>query len=185
MSSEAIDGCVVARPGPDEYAPFYADYVARMPEGGIVDVLSAQVHELRALAQRVAPERELFAYAPGKWSLRQLFGHLVDAERVFGFRLYCFSRGDANPLPGFDENAYVERAPSQRVPLAEHLRELAHLREANLCVIRRLGPLEWLAKGTANGREVSVRALAWILGGHLRHHLAVVRERYGEALAAE
>ncbi len=172
------------RPNADEYAPFYAGYVERVPETEIAKVLAAQPAELAARIGRVAVANEAYAYAPGKWTLRQLFGHLVDAERVFGFRAFCFSRHDSTPLPGFDENAYVERAPSAAVTLADHVREFTLLREANLCLLQRLDGAAFEARGQANGRAISVRALAWVMAGHLRHHCAVMDERYARAFAA-
>ncbi len=186
MSRSAADGAAphLDRPAADEYGAFYAGYVARVPETAILGVLAAQPDELRALIGRVAPADESFAYAPGKWTLRQLFGHLVDGERVFGFRAFCFGRREAAALPGFDENAYVERAPSPRVPLAAHVREFTLLREANLLMLRRLDDDGFMARGIASGSPISVRALAWIMAGHVRHHLAILAERYGRAFAA-
>lgn len=172
------------RPAADEYAPFFAGYVARVPETAIFDVLAAQPAELAARIATVATADESFAYAPGKWTLRQLFGHLVDGERVFGYRALCISRRDPTPLPGFDENAFVERAPSPQVALADHVREFALLREANRMMLLRLDADAFAARGTASGRPITVRALAWIMAGHVRHHLAVLDERYAHAFRA-
>lgn len=167
------------RPDETEFAPFYAGYVALVPEEDILAVLGRQAEEIRALLATVPPAREGHRYAEGKWSIRQVVGHLVDAERVFGHRAFCFSRGEPAALPSFDENAYVDRAPSDRVPLAELAEELALVRRANLAFLGRLGEAEWARAGTASGKPVSVRALAWIMAGHPRHHVAVLRERYG------
>lgn len=167
------------RPEAGEYAPFYAGYVARMPEEGVLEVLAEQPAELRRIAAGVPPEREDFRYAPDKWSLRQLFSHLIDAERVFGYRALCIAHGDTTPLPGFDEKAYVAAAGLGSTPLAALAEELALLREGNLALFRRLPAEAWTRTGNANGQDVSVRALAWILAGHVRHHLAVLAERYG------
>ena len=120
------------RPRETEYAPFYAGYVALVPETEILAVLEGQVDEVLALAARVPPEKEGHRYAEGKWSIRQVVGHLVDAERVFGYRAFCFSRGEAAPLPSFDENAYVAAARSDRWPLRELAEELALVRRSNL-----------------------------------------------------
>lgn len=167
------------RPAPDEYAPFYSAYVARVPEDDPLPVLGAQPGELMRLAQSASPERELYRYEPGKWSVRELFGHLVDAERVFGYRAFCISRGEQASLPAFDENAYVASAGSDRRALCEHVEELSLLRDANLLVLRRLDEDAWRRIGTANAKPVSVRALAFIMAGHVRHHLSVLRARYG------
>jgi hypothetical protein len=169
------------RPTQTEYAPFYAGYVALVPESDVLAVLGGQVEEIRRLLSSVAAGRETHRYAEGKWSIRQVLGHLVDAERVFGHRAFCFSRGEQAALPSFDENGYVAAARSDQVPLRELLDELALVRQANLCVLRRLDSREWALAGTASGKPVSVRALAWIMAGHPRHHLNVLRERYGVA----
>ena len=169
-------------PAADEYAPFYAGYVEQVQEGALLPALAAQPAELAALIARVAAAYEHYKYGPEKWTLRQLFGHLVDGERVFGFRAFTFSRGDENPLPSFDENAYVERAGSDAIALSDHVREFTLLRESNLIALRRLDGEQWRRRGIASGKPVSVRALACIMVGHVRHHLAIVRDRYAAAL---
>ena len=167
------------RPSGTEYAPFYARYVALVPEAEILDVLEGQVAELLALAGRVGGEREGHRYAEGKWSVRQVMGHLVDAERVFAYRAFCFSRGETAALPSFDENAYAAAARSDAFPLRELAEELALVRRSSLAFLRRLEPGEWARTGVASAHPVSVRALAWIMAGHPRHHLGILRERYG------
>ncbi len=111
--------------------------------------------------------------------MRQLFGHMVDAERVFGYRLFCISRGDTNPLPGWDENFYVSGAGCDSRPLGELAKDFSLLREANSRLLENLDATAWPREGVANGAKVTVRALAYIMTGHARHHLAVLRERYG------
>jgi hypothetical protein len=167
------------RPTETEYATFYGGYVALVPEADIVGVLDAQVDEIRRRLAPVPAEGESYRYAEGKWSIRQVLGHLVDAERVFGYRAFCFSRGESAALPSFDENQYVAGARSDSIPLRELVQELALVRQANLVVLRRLDAREWAQVGTASGKPVSVRALAWIMAGHPRHHLNILRERYG------
>ncbi len=167
------------RPEETEYASFYAPYLALVPEEDILPVLAGQNVLLRRLMDSVPEERESFRYAPDKWSIRELLGHVGDAERVFGFRAFAFSRGDQNPLPGFDENAYVAASGYGDRSLESLAGDFTGLREVNLALLRRLSPEAWLRTGVANGKPVSVRALAYILAGHLRHHLGVLRERYG------
>ena len=153
--------------------------MALVPETDIVGVLEPQVEEIRRLLAAVPAERETYRYAEGKWSIRQVLGHLVDGERVFGYRAFCISRGEQAALPSFDENQYVAEARSDGVPLRELVDELALVRRSNLAVLRRLDAREWARVGTASGKPVSVRALAWVMAGHPRHHLQVLRERYG------
>jgi DinB superfamily len=169
----------IARPGEGEYAPFYAGYVGLVPETDIVAVLQRQKGELRDLAASVPADRETFRYAEGKWSVREVFGHLVDGERVFGYRAFCISHGERAGLPSFDENQYVAEARSDAIPLRELADELALVRESNLAFLRRLEPREWERAGTASGKTITVRALAWVMAGHPRHHARVLRERYG------
>jgi len=167
------------RPPETEYAPFYAGYVALVPETDILAVLEGQVAAIQRLLATVPAEKEAYRYAEGKWSLRQVVGHLVDGERVFGYRAFCLSRGEQAALPSFDENQYVGAARADSIPLAELLAELALVRQGNLVVLRRLDARDWTRVGTASGQPVSVRALAWIMAGHPRHHVNVLRERYG------
>jgi hypothetical protein len=168
----------MTRPAATEFAPFYASYVARVPEGDPLPALEAQPTEVLTIADRVAPEDELFRYAPDKWSVRQVFGHIVDTERVMGYRAFCIARGETKPLPGFDENEYVARADSEERPVKELAHEFAAVRQANLWAIRRWTDEQWSRMGNANGNPISARAIAYILAGHVRHHIAVLRERY-------
>jgi hypothetical protein len=168
----------MTRPAATEFAPFYASYVARVTEGDPLPALEAQPAEVLTIADRVAPEDELFRYAPDKWSVRQVFGHIVDTERVMGYRAFCIARGETKPLPGFDENEYVARADSEERPVKELAHEFAAVRQANLWAIRRWTDEQWSRMGNANGNPISARAIAYILAGHVRHHIAVLRERY-------
>ena len=169
------------RPADTEYAPFYAGYVRLVPEDDALWALERQLDDLRALSAAVPRDRETHRYAPGKWSVRQVIGHVTDGERVFGYRAFCISRGEAAPLPAFDENAYVERSSYESVPLGELVDELVDVRRANLAALRRLAAGDWARVGTASGKPVSVRALGYVMVGHPRHHVAVLREKYGVA----
>jgi hypothetical protein len=170
---------VIEHPESGEYADFYAGYISGLPAGDILEILELQKDQLRYLATTVAADRETFRYAPGKWSVREMVGHLIDAERVFSYRALCFSRGDETPLPGFDENFYVANANFDSRTLQSLLEELTLLRSANVLLFRSLAPEELARVGVANTYPVSVRALAFILAGHLHHHFVVLRERYG------
>lgn len=172
---------MIGRPSEVEFAPFYAGYVSLVPETDIIGVLEAQADDVRRQTRAFIPKREQFRYADGKWSVREMFGHVTDAERVFGFRAFCFSRGDENTLPGFDQNDYVARSDVDRRPLADLVEEFGQLRQANLAVLRRLDDAAWRRTGTASGNLVSVRALAYIMAGHVRHHLQVLTTRYAGA----
>ena len=179
--SDMSKGRMIERPTDVEFAPFYAAYVSLVPETDIIEVLEGQAADVRQRTSAFIPAREQFRYADGKWTVREVLGHVTDAERVFGFRAFCFSRGDENPLPGFDENDYVARSGFDRRNLADLVQEFGQLREANLAVLRRLDDDAWKRMGTASGKPVSVRALAYIMAGHVRHHLHILSTRHGGA----
>lgn len=167
------------RPADDEFDPFYAAYIALVPETDVLPVLGEQAEVLHKLAAAVPAEAEMNRYAPGKWTLREVFGHLTDAEWVFGYRALCISRRDPTPLPGFDEQTYVVHSQFLERSLAEHVDLFRALREANLMLLRQLDTSRWRQVGNANGSAISVRTLAYIMAGHVRHHLEILRERYG------
>ncbi|HVE79813.1 MAG TPA: DinB family protein [Gemmatimonadaceae bacterium] len=164
-------------PAPDEYAPFYHGYVTAVPDGDVLATLAAQ--RAAALARRDPAGRAGHRYAEGKWSVREVLGHLADVERIFGYRALCIGRGDGTPLPGFDENAYVAAAGADARPLPELAEELDAVRRATLALYRGLTATALERAGTANGARVTVRALAYIIAGHEAHHLRILRERYG------
>jgi hypothetical protein len=169
----------IGRPDASEYAPFYAAYVSLVPEEEPVAALREQWEVVRRTAESVPRERETYRYGEGKWSVRELFGHLGDGERVFGYRMFCISRGDETALPGFDEKVYVASSGFDGRPLSELVQDLRFLRESNLSLLRALDEKSWHQMGNANGFPVSVRALAFIAAGHVRHHLKILAERYG------
>ena len=170
---------MIEKPSESEYAPFYAGYIARIPAVDVLEILESQSSELRGLASAASPELEVYRYAPGKWSVREVFGHLIDGERVFGYRAFRIGRGDQTPLPGFDENEYVAASGYHHRDLTSLTEEFALVRAANLAVFHSLAGDGWRRLGTANGHPVSVRALAFIMAGHVSHHLALLGERYG------
>jgi len=172
------------RPNESEYAPFYRGYVAQVNEDDIVPVLRSQIDALDLLLDRVTPERETYRYADGKWSIREVTGHLIDAERVFGYRAFSIARGEQKNLPGFDEKEYMLSAPYDRITLEDLLSEFRLVRLANIAMLRNLDDAAWMRAGTANDNQVSVRALAFIMAGHVRHHMGVLRERYLNAMSS-
>ena len=171
------------RPTESEYAPFYRGYVAHVNEEEILPVLRSQLEALDVLLNRVAPEQETYRYAEGKWSIREVVGHLIDAERVFGYRAFSIARGESKNLPAFDENEYMLSAPYDRIDLEDLLSELRLVRLSNIAMLRNLDEEAWSRMGTANDAPVSVRALAFIMAGHVRHHMAVLSQRYHIAAA--
>ena len=167
------------RPTENEYAPAFQSYISHVTEDEILPAMRSQIDALDVLLDRVPPERETFAYAEGKWTIRQVIGHLIDGERVFGYRALCIARGETQNLPGFDENEYMVSAPYENVELEDLLSEFRLVRLSNIAMLRTLDETAWTRMGTANGSTVSVRALVYVMVGHLRHHMGVLRERYG------
>ena len=165
------------RPGSSEYAEPYRPYVALVPEAEILPVMRAQlVSELAPL--RTVPEAEFSRrHAPYTWTIKQVLGHLIDGERIFGCRALRFARGDRAPLPGFDENPYVELGDFDRRSPADLLSEFDIVRHSHLFLFANLSAEAWDRRGVASGYDVSVRALAYIMVGHVRHHLTIVRKR--------
>lgn len=166
-----------ARPGGDEYAPFYARYVAEVPAGDVVRLLESQLGSTVDFFRAVPAERTA-GYAPGKWTIHEVIGHLSDTERIMSYRALRFARGDRTPVPGFEENAYVPASGAATRTMEQLLAELRAVRGATVALFEGLPPEAWRRRGVANGAEVSVRALAAILVGHVLHHQGVVRERY-------
>ena len=169
----------IARPSAGEYADYYAKYVDRVPSGDLVELLVRQHETTRGLLGALPPEKARHRYAPDKWSVTEVVGHLADSERVFSYRAMRIARSDTTPLPGFDEKVYVPAGRFDARPLPDVLAEFTAVRAATLALIRGL-PAESLQRvGTASDNPVSVRGLLYIIAGHELHHLAVLRERYG------
>ena len=167
------------RPEKDEYSPYHERYVSLVPETEILPVLQKQVEEIQLLADRITPERETFRYAPDKWSIREVFGHLVDCERVFAYRAFCISKGDQASFPSFEQDDYINNAYYNQRPLADIMDELLLLRKSNLAFLSLVTDDDWNRRGTVNNHSISVRALGYIMAGHIRHHVNVLKQNYG------
>jgi hypothetical protein len=166
-------------PAVDEYPPAYADYVARVPVGAdVLDLLARQLEETSGRLAGIPEARGGFRYAPAKWSVKEVVSHLSDVERIMVYRALRFARGDAAPLAGFDEDAYVPEAGAGARSLASLIGEWVAVRQASLAFFHSLPPGAWARRGVANGNPVSVRALAYVVAGHEHHHLEVLRTRY-------
>ena len=166
------------RPAPEEYPAYFAPYVAAVPDGDVLGTLEAQIDAVRACVESFGDEGSLRRYADGKWSVREILGHLSDTERVFVCRGLSFARGDTTELPGMDENAWVAGADFDGIPAAALLDEFEHVRRATIALYRTLGEPALDRGGVANGIAVTVRAIPWLIAGHVAHHLGVLEERY-------
>ena len=170
---------VTFRPAATEHNPYYAKYIALVPEDDGVRALESQMAEGLALFRAIPESKGDHRYAPGKWMIREVIGHLIDAERVFAYRAMRFARNDQTELPGFDENAYVPAGGFGRRTIADLAGEWELVRRSSIAMFRGLEEGAWLRRGVANGDAITVRALAFIIAGHGRHHAAILRERYG------
>ena len=166
------------RPNADEFAPFYAGYLQQVPDGDVVEALIGGAEIAAALLHDVQEEVASKAYAPGKWTLKEVVQHLADAERIFAYRALRIGRGDATDLPGWDENVYAPASGANERSLESLLDELESVRESTVTLFEGLPEAAWTRSGLANGQKVSVRAIAWIAAGHLLHHLEIIQERY-------
>jgi uncharacterized damage-inducible protein DinB len=167
------------RPAATEFSPHYQRYVDLVPEDDIATALADQGKKTASLLRAITDEKASFRYAPGKWSVKQVIGHFTDAERIFAYRALAIARGEPNSLPGFDENSYAEAGDFDRRTIRDMADEYESARRSTIAFFRGLSDEAWKRKGIANDVPVSVRSLAFITLGHERHHLKVLREKYG------
>lgn len=166
-------------PVPGEYHPQFQRYVNLVTESDIPGALEAQVGDIRAALGALPAECETHRYEPGKWSVRQVLGHMLDNERIFGYRMLAVARGELRSLPGFDENAYALVAGHDRTKLKDLLDEFEHVRLGHLALLRGFDDLALARIGNANGNPIVARAFPFLMIGHARHHLAVLASKYG------
>jgi len=169
---------IMSRPEKGEYAEYYDRYVSLVEETDIVAVLENQHAELIDFFKKITEEKSLFAYSKGKWTIKEVIGHLIDGERIFAYRALRISRADTTPIEGFEQDDYIENSNFNRTKFSELTDELLLTLQANLIFFRNLSADAWLRTGTASDSHVSVRALAYIMAGHIRHHLKILNERY-------
>ena len=166
-------------PDPDEYAPFYADYVRRAAlRVDLYAALSLQIDELHGPLDSLTDSQARFRPAPPEWSIKEVIGHVNDVERVFSYRLLRVSRGDETPLPGFEQDDYVRAAGFDNSTLLDLIGEFAFLRRANILAIRQMTEEALSCRGTASGHSISARALVYMLVGHVDHHMDSLQEKY-------
>lgn len=161
-----------------EYAPHYGRYISLVSGADIVAVLKSQGQQLKDLLSGLSDEEANFRYAPEKWSIKQVLGHLMDTERIFSYRALRISRADKTPIEGFEQDDYVHHGPFEHCPFADMIAEYQGVRAATVSLFRALNHDEWLRRGIANQHEISVRALAYVIAGHELHHRRVLEEKY-------
>lgn len=168
------------RPAKDEHAEYYAKYTSRVADGNIVETLENQLQESLNLLQGISEEKANYRYAAEKWSIKEVLGHIIDGERIFAYRALRIARNDQTPLPGFEQDGYVDAGKFDARSLADLIEEFKCVRQASLFLFKNLDEVAWLRRGTASENEVTVRAMAYIIAGHELHHLNVLKEKYLE-----
>lgn len=168
----------LSKPQPGEYAAHFEEYIREVPEGQLMSLLELQPEEAMLKLGTLSDEAGNYKYAEGKWSLKEVLGHISDTERVMSYRLLRIARGDKTPLPGFDEELFVSHANFERLSILQLLKEFSLVRSSTLSLVRQLDDEAWQRIGTASGEPVSSRALAYIIAGHATHHFRIIRERY-------
>jgi hypothetical protein len=172
------------RPEPDEYAPYYARYIEKVPDGDPFSQLARAAEETRRLMDAIGDERAAQPYAPGKWSVKDVVTHLADTERIMAYRALRIARGDTTPLAGFEQDDYVRAAGADRRSLSDLLAELSAVRVGSFALFTALPPEAFTRRGTASGYVVSVRALLYIILGHEEHHRRLLRPLVGAPAVA-
>ena len=166
------------KPDSTEYAPYFEKYISLAHEEEIVATLGRQIEGTLSLIRGLSPAQGDLRYAPGKWSVKEVIGHLIDTERIFAYRALRFARNDTTPLPGFDENGFVDNAGFGSRSLSDLADEFEYTRKSNVYMFKHLDGDASLRRGPANNNEISVRAIAYIIAGHESHHVGILRTRY-------
>src|SRR5438105_11057669 len=168
----------MTRPQPTEAASYYFTYINQVTSDDPVSAIEHQLEESQALFAKISEEKSLHRYAPDKWSIRQVLNHVTDTERAFAFRALWFARGFDAPLPSYDQEVAAAGAAADEIAWAEHIGEFGHVRRATIALYRNMPADAWMRSGTASDNRFTVRAMAFITGGHLAHHLRILREKY-------
>lgn len=163
----------------DYYPPFHAGYVSLMKDQDIVAILHTQRNAFLELVDAIPEDKGDYAYASGKWTIKQVIQHIIDAERIFTFRLLAMSRGEQQPIPGFEQDDYVAAVDVSGRTLADQHREFASVRDATLTLVNSITTIEASRRGTVSGHPLTARAVPYIMAGHIEHHVRVLNDRYG------
>ncbi len=169
---------IIDKPKKEEFSQYYEGYISLINETDLIGVMSSQTAELQEILGTLPEEKGTFTYQDGKWTIKEVLSHLIDGERMFAYRIFRIARGDKTPIEGFEQDGYIENSHANSRTFADLTGEISQLRNANLHLFRNLNEQDWLRTGTANNAEISVRALAFIMAGHIRHHVAILKDRY-------
>ncbi|PHG09113.1 DinB family protein [Bacillus toyonensis] len=166
------------RPGTNEYNPYYSTYIKLVPDGDIIHILEQQMKETNLLLKDISDSEGHFRYAPNKWSIKEVIGHIADTERIMAYRLVSIARGETAELPGYNDDMYVLRAAFDKQSMHDLLTNLTVVRQSTVHLLKSLDTDAWLQRGIANNSEVTVRTLANIIAGHELHHRQIIKVRY-------
>lgn len=177
-AAEVTPALTIPRPQPGEYATYYDRYIALVKGEDILNILDQQRRQTMLLLSGRDEEDGNFRYAPGKWSAKEVLGHLCDTERIFAYRALRIARGDSTPLAGFEQDDYVRNGPFATRPMSDLVEEFIAVRRATLSLLRSLDEAAWMRRGVASNNEVTVRALAYMIAGHELHHRNILETKY-------
>jgi len=166
------------RPQTGDYAPYYDTYISKIGDGDIIDILTRQQTEINDFLKAIPQDKALYAYADGKWTVKQNIGHLIDTERIMAYRLLRFARNDNNELMGFEQDDYIANSRFNDMELNDLIDEFYYVRKANLYLFKSLNAEEKKRGGIASKNRVTVNALLYIIAGHAEHHMRILKERY-------
>ena len=178
MSNPGIINSTIGRPEPSEFSPYHERYISLVSGNDIVSTLDSQRRQMLILLSGRDESEGDFRYAPDKWSVKEVLGHVCDTERIFAYRALRIARGDRTPLAGFEQDDYIRKGSFARCPIAEIIEDYIAVRRATLTLFRNLDEQAWMRRGIANNNEISVRALAYITAGHELHHRRILEEKY-------
>ena len=173
----------IAPPKPSEYDPYYGTYISLVERGDILRAMEQQLSETTAVLSQLTGQQGAYRYAPDKWSVKEMLGHLIDSERIFTYRALRVARGDKTPIEGFEQDDYVPYGRFDQRALATLVEEFASVRQSSLFLFKYLDTEAWMRQGIANRKEISVRALAYVIAGHELHHRKMIKDKYLTAAA--
>lgn len=173
-----MENLLISRPETGEFDVYYERYMALVEDGDVISTLTNQAAETSNLLNEIDEEKAGFRYAPGKWSVKELVGHIIDTERIFAYRALRISRGDRTPIEGYEQDDYIKNAEFDKCRLADLAEEFALCRGSNILMYKGLSEAAWHRRGVANECEITVRALAYISAGHELYHVDILKERY-------
>ncbi len=168
----------ISRPETGEFDAYYERYVSLVRDGDIISTLQNQIAETLGILGAIDEEKAVFRYAEGKWSVKELLGHIIDTERIFAYRALRIARGDATPIEGYEQDDYIKNAEFDKCDLADLAEEFTLVRKSNVLMYQGLSETAWHRRGVANDKEISVRALVYISAGHELYHVNILKERY-------